>query len=242
MKKETGDRVKLGMFVLTALGLFIFGIYSIGAKQRLFAKTFKVKALYRDVSGLELGNNVRFGGINIGTVNDIEILKDTVVNVEMVLDESVHQFIKSDALASITSEGLMGDKIVTISAGSSNQIVKDGQVLATIEGSSIDAILANLKIASNNAVGITNDLGDIISNVRAGKGMVGRILMDSVMGNDLRQTLRNVKGASKGLDDNLEAAKHSFLFKGYFKKKEKEAEKQAEAEKEKKEKDKEDKK
>ena len=115
---------------LDGLLLFIVGIYVIGKQKNLFGSNFRLQSQFKTVSGLKVGNNVRFSGINIGTVDEIRLLKDTSVLVVLVLKKEVQQFIKADATASIGSDGLMGDKVLTISPGNDvSGIVKEGALI-----------------------------------------------------------------------------------------------------------------
>ena len=117
MSKNPGYQWKLGMFVIIALVAFAFTVYFIGKQKNLFGSTFVIKSQFKTVSGLKVGNNVRFSGINIGTVDEIRLVTDTSVMVELVIRKEIQQFIKKDAKASIGSDGLMGDKVLTISPG-----------------------------------------------------------------------------------------------------------------------------
>lgn len=234
MNAKTNKNIWLGIFVLGALVIFVVGIYFIGQKQMLFSSTITVKTIYKDVNGLGVGNNVRLAGIDIGTVNDIKILSDTSAEVSMIIDKSVKKFIKKDTKASIGSEGLMGDKVVNLTAGTEGGVpIANGDYLLAIDGSGIDAIMKSVKVTADNAAAITTDLSVVMGNLRSGKGTIGKLFMDTVFASSLDVTMANVKQASGGLKDNMEAAKHNFLLKGYFKKKEKEAEsKKKEEEKE----------
>mgnify|MGYP003525140652 CR=1 FL=1 len=120
MKKESGFTWKLGMFVIIGLVLFIGTIYFVGKQKNLFGNTFHLKAQFKTVSGLKEGNNVRFSGINIGTVHGIELITDSSVLVDLVIKKDVQKFIKTDAVATIGSDGLMGDKVLTITPGNGN--------------------------------------------------------------------------------------------------------------------------
>src|SRR5688572_2992893 len=105
MKKESGHTWKLGTFVVIGLILFVVTIYFVGKQKNLFGSTFRLKSEFKTVSGLEVGNNVRFSGINVGTVDEIELLTDTSVMVELLIKKEIQQFIKTDAKASIGSDG-----------------------------------------------------------------------------------------------------------------------------------------
>ena len=103
MKKNSTNKIKLGIFVSLGLVVLILAIYFIGEKQLLFKNTFRLSAVFEDVGGLQIGNNVRLSGINIGTVENISLISDTSVSVEVLIDENTRKFIKKDAVASIGS-------------------------------------------------------------------------------------------------------------------------------------------
>src|SRR5690348_6320719 len=112
MKKTSGNTIRLGIFVSVGFAIFIAGIYFIGQRQQLFNKTFHISGTFSDISGLQIGNNVRFSGINVGVVEGIEQISDTSVRVDMQINEDTRAFIKKDAKAVIGSDGLMGNKII----------------------------------------------------------------------------------------------------------------------------------
>jgi phospholipid/cholesterol/gamma-HCH transport system substrate-binding protein len=226
MKKESGNRIRLGIFVSIAIALFIVVIYYIGNRQNLFTKTIHINAIFQDVAGLQAGNNVRFTGINVGTINEIVIITDSTVKVDMVIRKDVQKFIKEDATATIGSEGLMGNKVINLIAGTPEApMIADGASIRAITPVSLDGIMTSLQITATNAAYITDDIAAVTGGMRTGQGAVGRLLVDSTFAKNLDQTLVNARNATSGLNQNMEAAKENFLLRGYFKKKEKEAEK-----------------
>jgi phospholipid/cholesterol/gamma-HCH transport system substrate-binding protein len=226
MKTSGKLKWKLGLFIVIGLVLLVFGLFFIGKQKNLFVSVFQIKAIFNNVSGLKVGNNVRFGGIAIGTVDGIQLLNDTSVQVNMNIKSEVRKFIKQDATASIGSDGLVGDRVVLISPGTMNrQPVKDNEVLVSRAPVETEQIMAGLKTSADNAAIITQQLSEIAYKVNHGRGIIARLLGDSSMGNNLHATMVNLKNGSAGLNENMEAAKHNFLLKGYFKKKKKEEEK-----------------
>ena len=113
MKKTSGSKIKLGIIVVSSILIFIVAIYFIGQRQQLFSTTFQVSGVFKDISGLQVGNNVRFSGINVGVVQHIEQVTDSTVKVEMLVDEKARKFMKKNVKAIIGSDGLMGNKIVS---------------------------------------------------------------------------------------------------------------------------------
>ena len=72
-----GDPIRLGMFVLGGTLVLAVALYLLGSKRNLFSSTITVEATFHQVSGLRPGNNVRYMGINVGTVEKIIIASDT---------------------------------------------------------------------------------------------------------------------------------------------------------------------
>ncbi|MCV9933044.1 MlaD family protein [Flavobacterium sp. LS1R47] len=225
MNKESGFKWKLGMFVTIGLILFMLTIYFIGKQQNLFGSTFHITSTFKTVSGLQVGNNVRFSGINIGTVEDIQLINDSSVVVKLIIKDEVRQFIKTDARASIGSEGLMGDKVLTISPGNkSNKIIANDGKIASIDAIEMDDIMKSVKKSVDNAGIISEELAVFTHNMNNGNGALSRLLTDPKLANTLTKTITNLESGTQGFSQNMEAAKSNFLFRGYFKKKEKEKE------------------
>lgn len=325
MKKKILDNIKLGVFVFAGLAFLILLLYMIGRNKNLFGSTYTLKAHFTNVQGLVAGNNVRYAGIEVGTVKKIYILNDTLVEVEMVLDEEMNQVIRKNAVASIGSDGLMGNKVVNIAAGNgsapfaqqgdvlaSRQPIDMDEMLRTLEKTNTDvgAIAANLKnissrlstsnglmtllddqllpahlktaasniqVATARAAEMTKELETIVSNVKDGKGSLGMLLNDTsfarslndamakiemasaqaeALTNNLHSTvadieheikngrgtvnallkdsnivlklnssLQNIEKGTAAFNENMEALKHNFLFRGYFRKLERQKQK-----------------
>jgi len=236
MEKQSGYTWKLGMFVTIGLLLFIMAIYFIGKQKNLFGSTFNITSQFKSVSGLEVGNNVRFSGINIGTVEEIRLINDSSVVVSMVIKDEVRKFIKTDARASIGSDGLMGDKVLTISPGvKSQQVVENGGAIPSVNGIEMQDLMKSVKKSVDNAAIITDELAIFSHSMNNGNGALARLVRDDKMASSVSNTLSNLESGTKGFSENMEAAKSNFLLKGYFKKKEKAKAKKQEELKEKKE-------
>lgn len=318
MKNRSVDNMKLGLFVVAGVAFLIFSLYMIGRNRNLFGSSFTVSANFRNVNGLMVGNNVRFSGIDVGTVQKIEIASDTLVRVTMVLEKGVRKFVKKNAIASVGTDGLMGNKLINInSVGAPAKSVEEGDVLASLRPIEGDEMLRTLNTTNENMAAISNDLrkitqrinnsnglwklisdttvlhdikdagknlkhagfkvaetvdlaSELLKNVQRGKGLAGTVLSDTTMSSKLKKAVSNIeevskrsvqltgslneiltqmkygKGSAAGalvadtamerklrttifnveqgaqrFNENMEALKHNFLFKGYFKKQEK---------------------
>jgi phospholipid/cholesterol/gamma-HCH transport system substrate-binding protein len=318
-RRKAIDNAKLGLFVLAGLLFMIFSLYMIGRNRNLFGATFTISAIFYNVNGLTPGNNVRFSGIDVGTVNSIDIESDSTIPVSMILDKKMKRFLKQNAVATIGTDGLMGNKLININTqpGPSAPLqtgdriqslkpIETDEMLRTLNttNDNIEIITANLKsitqklnnsnslwnlladtviatdlkksvmdirTASDHALHITNDIRLLMQKVKKGEGMAGAVLNDTAVFYQLRQSANEIQEASKRArlftDDlnhvmqqvkkgegtagellydtamsnkvhrsmaqleqgitrfnkNMEAMKHNFLFRSYFKKQEKEA-------------------
>jgi phospholipid/cholesterol/gamma-HCH transport system substrate-binding protein len=192
-------KVRLGLFVIGGLALFVFAIFIIGKQKNLFNPVIRLSTNFHNVSGLQVGNNIRFSGINVGTVDKITIMNDTTVTVNMQIKKDVAQFIKSDCEVTIGSEGLIGDRLLIISPGSTDaELAKGGQQLASVEPVETDAIIANLEVTSHQ-------FEDILVKVNSGRGTLGRLIHDTIIAENLNQTILNLKKSSKGLGETMAA-------------------------------------
>jgi phospholipid/cholesterol/gamma-HCH transport system substrate-binding protein len=211
MKKNTSSKIRLGIFTSLGIAVFILGIYFIGERQQLFRSTFRVIGVFKDVAGLQAGSNVRFSGVNVGTVDNIRIVSDSSVRVEILIDESTRKFIRKDAFASIGSEGLMGNKILIIIPGTGGKKeIENNDIVETVQPINMDDIMISLKSTIDNSSNITSSLSKITSNIQSGKGTIGRLLMDRSLEQNFDSSIVNLKQGLSGLKNLVDNAKSSF--------------------------------
>src|SRR6201996_723142 len=174
MKITSGQKIKIGVFTFIGLLVLVFAIFFIGNQKNLFSSTFTVYGTFKNVNGLQVGNNVRFAGINVGVVQDINIVTDSAVRVDLTLNNTVKKFIKKDSKISIGSDGLMGDKLVVIAPGgiTSTQEVQNGNQLVTVPPVDVDKIIAKMTKVIDNAASLTGGLSDIVAKVNRGQGSI----------------------------------------------------------------------
>ncbi len=311
------NNVKLGIFVMAGVIFLLFSLYMIGRNRNMFSSTFTVSAYFRNINGLVPGNNVRFSGIDVGTVKSITIENDTSVRVSMVIDEEMHPYIKKNAIVAIGTDGLVGNKLVNITSrpGSAEQI-EDGGVIESRLSVETEEILRTLQTTNGNIAVITDNLkevsvrlnrsaafwnlltdqqlagdlkatashlskaganterataeaqelvnklkegeglanslftdsslrksfeqsiadlqktseslkaaatqlSEVTGDVRNGKGTVGALFSDSTTATKFKSSISNIEQGSARFSENMEALKHNFLFRRYFKKQKK---------------------
>jgi phospholipid/cholesterol/gamma-HCH transport system substrate-binding protein len=325
MKARHINNLKLGVFVLTGMLVLILALYMIGRDTNAFGRNFELRARFENVQGLTIGNNVRYAGIQVGTVKKIKILNDTLIEITMLIADKMKPFIHKNDMVNISTDGLMGNKLINISPAKDNSpvveekdilatkhIINTDQMLATLAGtndnlalisenikltvqrvnnsSALWRILDDQSIAENLARSMVNvrdatagadefvtDLHTIISNVKEGKGTLGTILTDTAIAHGLNKailtirqvgdnanqlaselkgltqtinqdvttgkgtvnmlfkdsslarklnnTLSNIEQGTDGFNQNMEALKHNFLMRGYFRRQEKQRKK-----------------
>ncbi len=335
MANRTVNNVKLGVFVLAGLVALIFSLYMIGKDTNLFGKNYVLKARFQNINGLMAGNNVRFSGIQVGSIKQIQILNDTTIEVTMLIEEDKKKFIHKGDLASIGTDGLVGNKLINLAPGKTGAAMAESGDILTVKNAistedmmevlnktnknisiiseelkstvqrvnqsaalweilndktlpanlrtslvnvrnatsktdnmvtdlqsvirdiqqgkgSLGAILKdtaiavnlnqaidkikmvgdNIKLVGDNANNLANELNTLTKNVKEevnnGKGPVNAALKDSALVTKLNNSLSNIESGTAGFNENMEALKHNFLFKGYFKKLEKQKKKEEE--------------
>jgi len=194
MKKTSKETFNLGLFVVIGLFIFIAAIYFIGEQKNMFDKTFTISANFNNVNGLMQGNNVRYSGINVGTVKNINMINDSTINVELVINEKMVKHIKKDAIATIGSDGLVGNMIVNIIPGQGLAgPIAPGDNIKSYTKIGTGEMLYTLNTTNENAALLTSKLLDIVNSITKGKGTLGMLINDTIAANDIKETLNNLK-------------------------------------------------
>jgi len=204
MEKTSSQKIRLGIFVIIGLLFFILAVYFIGNKQKMFGKTDHLEAVFNNVNGLQLGNNVRYSGINAGTVRGIEMINDTTIRVDMIIDKTILPHIKTDAVAIIGSDGLVGNMIINIIPGkSAAPSVKPGDKIRSQNRIRTDEMLNTLSMTNKNAADLTANLLKITDKIIKGNGTLGSLINDTLMSKDLKTTMHYLKLTGKGTADAM---------------------------------------
>ncbi|WMI65193.1 MlaD family protein [Aestuariibaculum sp. YM273] len=194
MRKTNNQKLRLGIFVVTGLILFIIAVYLIGNRQNMFVKTFTISANFTNVNGLMQGNNVRYSGINIGTVKSISMINDSTINVNMVIEEKMVQHIKKDAIATISTDGLVGNMIVNIIPGKGDaEMISSGDVIKTYTKIGTSEMLNTLNVTNENAALLTAKLLNVADAMSDDKGTLGMLINDTIVASNLKQTVNQLR-------------------------------------------------
>jgi phospholipid/cholesterol/gamma-HCH transport system substrate-binding protein len=226
---------RLGAFIVATLAVLAAGVFIIGSQENLFRSTYQLKAQFDNVAGLAVGADVQVGGVHSGNVHSIKLPHkpgDKVI-VVMDLDRSTKEIIKRDSVASIETEGVLGNQFVAISFGSAGQAeVQDGETIQSVPPLELGALLAKTNAildssqqAIVNTTAATAHLNSVSAKIDSGQGTVGALVNDRQLYDNLEQTTTTLHDtmlqAQTGVTDfqeNMEALKHNFFLSGYFKK------------------------
>ncbi len=202
MSKDRANTIKLGIFVIVSVAIFILAVYILGSQKNMFQPTFRVHAVFNNAKGLKVGNNVRYAGIEAGTVENIAILSDTSIKVTMILQKKVQPYIKKNAVADIGTDGLVGNAIINISPEKTKTTVsniKNGDVLKTQTRMSTDEMLNTLGATNENIADFSIQLLEISEKINQGQGALNMLLTDGALAGDLELAIRNLRMTSQSL-------------------------------------------
>lgn len=204
MKNSNLQKFYLGIFVIVSTVLLITALYFIGNKQNIFGKTFKISAVFNNVNGLLLGNNVRYSGINVGTVKNIVMINDTTICVDMVLEDKILKHLKKNAVATIGSDGLVGSMIINIiPAKGESELLVSGDTIMSYSKITTNDILTTLNTTNENAALLTSDLLKITTAINQGQGTLGMLITDNELALSLKQTVLNLNKSSAEISTTI---------------------------------------
>lgn len=195
MKNQSTKFLRLGIFVVTGLIIFTLAVFFIGNRQNLFGDNLTVTSVFKNVNGLQAGNNVRFAGLDVGTVKEIVMINDTSIAVNMFLDMKIATKIYKNALATINSDGLVGSMVVNIIPGEGPKTLQlaNGDTIESISQVATADMLSTLNQTNENAAMLTSDLLKITNSINQGEGVIGALLKDDEMAEDLKHSITNLR-------------------------------------------------
>ena len=200
-QSENRRQITVGVFIFLGLLIFVAGIFTLGGQRKAFVKSFQVNAVFSDIQGLKTGGNVWFSGVKIGTIKKIQFYGTSQVQVIMSIEEDAHKYIHKNAGASISSDGLIGNKIVVISGGSPKfPFVEDGDRLQVNTELSTDDIMKTLQVNNKNLVDVTGNFKILSKNLIDGKGTAGALLSDEQIANNFKAIVVNLKNTTAAAD------------------------------------------
>lgn len=193
---KTIQHVRLGALVLAATLLLVVGLYMVGQQRNMFGKNTTLYALFHDVDGLMPGNNVRFNGYSLGRVLHIEPFNDSLVKVVFSVDNEWLKFISINAQASLSTDGLLGNKILEIEPGSPYaRAIAEGDTLRVRRQPDVDMAMRTLNETNNNLLAVTEDIKSIAGRLSA-DNTLWQMLSDTSLSPLLQSAVVNLEVTS----------------------------------------------
>lgn len=166
---KRSDEIKAGSFLVIGLGLFIMTIFILGRERQIFAKQEEFNTTFSDVKGLSDGAPVRLGGISIGRVAEIGFgndTKDTRIHVKFLINASYLERLREDSVVSIETQGLLGDKFLSISVGSGEKAIAPGANVVSAEPADLAQVLNKAGVVVDNTVAISTNINEFVETVK----------------------------------------------------------------------------
>jgi phospholipid/cholesterol/gamma-HCH transport system substrate-binding protein len=210
MKETSRSRaVKVGIFSFLGLVIFAVAILALGGQRKTFMSSVQVKAIFKDVGGLSKGNNVWYAGVKVGMIKSITFIQHNQIEVLMNIDKSSREFIHKDVKARVSTDGLVGNKIIALSGGTGRTpVIEDGDMIQVETSISTDEILDTLQVNNKNLVQITGTLAKLAQQISEGHGTIGKLVTDSSIYVNLSNTMSRLGSSAANaqrLTNNLAA-------------------------------------
>ncbi len=208
MKNKKVNNVKVGLLVISGLVFLVLTLYMIGKNRNLLGSTFTITAVVNNVNGLVPGNNVRFKGIDVGTVKSINIADDTAIYVVMTIEEKMRSYIKKNAIVSISTDGLMGNKLINInSTGPDGDPISQDDILVSRRPVETDEMLRTLNTTNSNIERITKNLYEISVKINRSESLWA-LLSDTIISKDIKKAAVYLKDAGENTASLTRTAKN----------------------------------
>jgi phospholipid/cholesterol/gamma-HCH transport system substrate-binding protein len=197
--------ITVGIFLFIGLTIFLLGVFTLGSQKKTFVKSFALNVVFDDIQGLKVGNNVWFSGVKIGTIKKIQFYGTSQVQVFLSIEEEAQKYIHKNSKATISSDGLIGNKIIVIDGGTLKfPFVEDGDQLAVNTALSTDDIMKTLQVNNKNLVDITSDFRLLARNLVDGKGTVGALLTDQSVADNFKSIVVNLQNTTASANTMIE--------------------------------------
>ena len=219
----------VGAFILIGLALFTIGLFMIGNRHEAFAEHFTVYTDLAHLSGISKGSRVQVAGMGAGQVEEIRIPSSPAFKfrLKLRLEEKLHGLMRTDSVVTIGTEGVVGDTFVMIEPGSaaapavpvegvlrSKEPTELADLLDQAKGTieDVDATVknanglltsvgGNLNATLTTAHGTVSDVDTIVNGIKRGDGAVGMLLRDPNVAQSVKQTITDIQGTTKNLQD-----------------------------------------
>jgi phospholipid/cholesterol/gamma-HCH transport system substrate-binding protein len=206
-KELTWTELRVGLFTLAATVLVVVVIFYVTGAGALGPK-YNLHVFLPEVAGLSVGAPVRVDGFDVGNVDRImiaplrpgqQVNENKSIEVDLRIQKSYQDYIRTDSTAGLVTEGLLGDRDVDIDRGFVGQVLQNGQEIPGRQEKELKEVVARTADLMENLSSITKQAGDVLTDIRNGKGSLGKFLVDEDAYNRLDSTLGNLDSIVAGV-------------------------------------------
>lgn len=201
--------LRVGIFVLIAIAVLVVGIFYITGGQA-FTKTYRLVTYLPEVAGLNPGSPVTLDGVAAGNVSVIRMTQaepgkpvdpNRSVEVTMEVRRDYQEYIRSDSVARLITEGFLGNRIVRIQRGFTGRPLQEGQEVPGMEEKAIAQVVERSADVLQNLNALTTQITEIVDTVQRGRGTIGKLLVDETIYDRLNSSLTRVDQMTASIQD-----------------------------------------
>src|SRR6185437_4617208 len=196
---NVSKRMAVGLFITIGLAILLVAVFTIGGQHKAFVKSIRLHIVFDNVQGLQTGNNIWLSGIKVGTVKSIAFYGNSQVAVILAVDKKAQPHIRKDSKCRISTDGLIGNKIIVIDGGSDNspQVV-DNDSLQSEHLAGTEELMSTLQKSNSNLLEITGNIKTISKRLTESQGTLGQLINDPAIADRLKGSLDNLRNATAG--------------------------------------------
>src|SRR5258705_3733124 len=205
-KSVSLSQLRVGIFVLLAIGILIFLVLNASGDINPFSKKLHLKARFSDANGLREGSEVRLAGVRVGKVEKIALLPpsdvpnaprvEAVMTIDSTIDgRPANERIRSDSTAQQGSPSLLGNEmLINITPGTAvGEPVKEGAILPSSSSNTVNDFATSGTDLAQRLSKLSDEISGIVRDVKDGQGTVGRLFSDEALYNNLNSTIRETE-------------------------------------------------
>lgn len=211
-RNVTLSQLRVGIFVLIAIGVLIFLVLNASGDINPFSRKLHLKARFSDANGLREGSEVRLAGVRVGKVERIVLLEPSPVpnaprvEAQLTIDSNIDgqpasDRIRSDSTAQQGSPSLLGNEmLINITPGSAvGQPVQDGALLPSSSSNTVNDFATSGTDLAQRLSKLSDEINGIVKDVKDGRGTVGRLFSDEALYNNLNATIRETEDVMQAI-------------------------------------------
>jgi phospholipid/cholesterol/gamma-HCH transport system substrate-binding protein len=206
-KQLTWTELRVGLFVLAGavlLAVVIFYVTGGGG----WGPKYRLRAFLPEVGGLTIGAPVRVDGVDVGNVEKISIAvpkpgqplsKDRNIEIDMRIQKSFEEYIRTDSAATLITEGLLGNRYVDIDRGYVGRVLQNDEEIPSRQDKGLKEVVERSADLMDSLSSITKQASAVLTDVRNGRGSLGKFMVDEAAYNHLNSSLGSLDNMMSGI-------------------------------------------